>query len=713
MKIKENNNNLNNINTNKYNEIGKSDEINRISFEIDYDFEINKNNKNQNIKLLFTDKMNNFLNLHKRELKLLRILFSYLITTILFIITLKLYIESLKECHLESDNLCLREYGLNFYVNLTFILFKSAFYGSILYFIFILRLVHYIYAIIVTLIFIYLFIKNQGDGLMKHGTYNMIGFIVTIILYVIIYEIIYKWLKCIFKKKYKPAIITFIIFLILFVIYIMLDFTTCKGWDKGIFSTYIKDNYEEDKCYMQRPTKCWNDKFDFLFDINSIMGSCKKKMKNERNILIQFKGKEYENTTYFAYPITTNYNLRNDSFLHNFQRKVIKEMYDLNKTNKDIKPEAILHFNEKNEGKLIIDVEPNQTLINERKKIQKIGKWDNVILIFIDALSRPHFLRKLKKTTKLIEKYYINNPKKDKKLNSFQFLKYQNFAGWTNPNYFPMFTGVTDDEKSENLINYYRRNGFITGQAANYCSREPFGIFDWNVDQIDSYNYDHEFFAIGCDPNYMDDRNRKDPFKGPYSIYKKCIYGRPSNEYIFEYGEKFLKAYIKQPKFLRLIFEDAHEPSQQVVKYLDEPLKNFLENVINNYWTEHTAIFVLSDHGNQMPSFHIITNSDFYNIERALGSLFIILPNATENEHMLYNIEGLKYNEQKLITPYDIYATLVKLLGNYDQEISQLGIPLDNPINGLERSCDNYPQFSYSENDSACFCKNYNKEIIK
>ena len=114
-----------------------------------------------------------------------------------------------------------------------------------------------------------------------------------------------------------------------------------------------------------------------------------------------------------------------------------------------------------------------------------------------------------------------------------------------------------------------------------------------------------------------------------------------------------------------------------------------------------------------MPSFHIITNSDFYNIERALGSLFIILPNATENENMLYNIEGLKYNEQKLITPYDIYATLVKLLGNYDQEISQLGIPLDNPINGLERSCDNYPQFSYSENDSACFCKNYNKEIIK
>ena len=64
MKIKENNNNLNNINTNKYNEIGKSDEINRISFEIDYDFEINKNNKNQNIKLLFTDKINNFLILH-------------------------------------------------------------------------------------------------------------------------------------------------------------------------------------------------------------------------------------------------------------------------------------------------------------------------------------------------------------------------------------------------------------------------------------------------------------------------------------------------------------------------------------------------------------------------------------------------------------------------------------------------------------------------
>ena len=216
MKIKENNNNLNNINTNKYNKVGKSDETNKISFEIEDDFKIIKNNKKQNIKLFFIDKINkinNFLILYKRELKLLKILFSYLITTILFIITLKLYIESLKECHLESDNLCLREYGLNFYVNLTFILFKSAFYGSILYFIFILRLVHYIYAIIVTLIFIYLFIKNQGDGLMKHGTYNMIGFIITIILYDIIYAIIYKWLKCILKKNINQLLLLLYYFL--------------------------------------------------------------------------------------------------------------------------------------------------------------------------------------------------------------------------------------------------------------------------------------------------------------------------------------------------------------------------------------------------------------------------------------------------------------------------------------------------------------------
>ena len=58
-------------------------------------------------------------------------------------------------------------------------------------------------------------------------------------------------------------------------------------------------------------------------------------------------------------------------------------------------------------------------------------------MIYLDALSRNGFIRKLKKSTKLIEKILYSNKKKEnryKKYNAFQFFKYHNFNGATQGN---------------------------------------------------------------------------------------------------------------------------------------------------------------------------------------------------------------------------------------------------------------------------------------
>ena len=48
-------------------------------------------------------------------------------------------------------------------------------------------------------------------------------------------------------------------------------------------------------------------------------------------------------------------------------------------------------------------------------------------MIYLDGLSRRHFLRKLPKTSKLLEDYLYNNKDKKEKMSSFQFFKYINF----------------------------------------------------------------------------------------------------------------------------------------------------------------------------------------------------------------------------------------------------------------------------------------------
>ena len=114
-----------------------------------------------------------------------------------------------------------------------------------------------------------------------------------------------------------------------------------------------------------------------------------------------------------------------------------------------------------------------------------------------------------------------------------------------------------------------------------------------------------------CDPNYY---NRKDPYplnRGPFSILKRCLYGKDTYEYVFEYAEQFWTAYKDQPKFFRMGFIDAHESTGEVVKYLDEPLTNFLKNWNEKGFLDNTMIFFVSDHGNNMGEFYKLISDDF------------------------------------------------------------------------------------------------------
>ena len=60
-----------------------------------------------------------------------------------------------------------------------------------------------------------------------------------------------------------------------------------------------------------------------------------------------------------------------------------------------------------------------------------------------------------------------------------------------------------------------------------------------------------------------------------------------------EYFELFWNAFKYNKKFFRLILEEGHEFSLQLIKHLDDDLFNFLQNFINNYWTDDMILLLI------------------------------------------------------------------------------------------------------------------------
>ena len=92
--------------------------------------------------------------------------------------------------------------------------------------------------------------------------------------------------------------------------------------------------------------------------------------------------------------------------------------------------------------------------------------------------------------------------------------------------------------------------------------------------------------------------------------------------------------------------------------------------------------------------------SEDKNFEKVLGFLFVLLPkNSTYNKIV-------EYNEQRFVTPYDIFGTFIDILYKKDKRPNFYfnGQSLLEKINGKKRSCNTYEELKES---ALCRCKNY------
>ena len=698
-----------------------------------------ENSEQENLQEVFNFKksFNNFIN----KCQILILIISFLLILISSYFLFKSY-KPLSDNNSDLRNQKLfKEIGINVII--------SGFFFSFIPVFFIKNLIPKFYIIFISIYYFIIFYFNNGNTYKDHGIYNNIGFYFVTSYFTIIYLSLI-WIFQKISNKLFSKIFIFISFLIILLFLYLLFYIynknfllkikpiiiikdaeniindsvvdinkECLKWGYGLGGKRLENKEESLKnnnsCYMQYPNKCYRFIYDNVFDYSKKQNiNCSNLNINSRkrliNTLQNYNNYDFSSTYNFGYPKTNIITSNNDRIITNFGKIVLKNIYDLdNKENNNKNPEISVSFDNEGKGTVKINIERNETLIKEKsikyEKIKKNIKYENIFMIYLDSLGRELFYRKLPKTRQLLENYYWDNKQKLNKATSFQFFKYQNFGGWTDINVTPMLYGKKFIERGYNIVHYYNERGYISLQAGGDCSQSLFGLYDWNIETLKGFYFDYELISLFCDPNFID---LNDPFSdlnnqfGPYSIIRNCLYGKDAFEYIFEYAKQFISLYKNQPKFMRIWFEDAHEDTQEKIKYIDHSLSTFIQFIIDNYFIQKNLIIFVSDHGRSFYNFGQKFIAEDGIIEKPIGVLFLIY-NDKDN---YYNKSGLILNEQKFITPYDIFMTMLLNFNDIEENVkNNKGQELDIEIDGMKRNCYTYDDYNVKGERTETFCR--------
>jgi hypothetical protein len=562
--------------------------------------------------------------------------------------------------------------------------------GIIIFFIYlkIFFVEHLLYIIIIYFIFIY---KNHGSTVGYHGLFNAFIFLfVAFFLFCLLvsFHLFYKYIK---MKKYSYLIMSIIILLFILFEGNMLRIKKnhdyyCDKWDINLNGTSVnkinKENINDLSCYINKPKGiCYINKLMNYFDLTKDQNiSCNNRKESEKAIFINSivdNHGQFKNTKIFGFPYTNKdpqFFLKNQISDGHFGRLVMKNIFDVEKLKpNEIYPETILDFSQNNYGELKINLLKNETLEKERLNIEKNQNnnyiFKNIFMIYSDATSRAHFQRSFPKLSKFIQRFLPYNT--GNTMRSYQFNKYHSFYKQTHFNIIPMFYGDSFfSHKGIHSVKYFKENGFITGHVVDMCSKEQYNIVHKqnSMDRNDKREYeewDHENVAYLCDGNFRNIMKNnfygRTTVQGSFSSMEKCLYGKTVSEHMINYATQFWEKYANNRKYFRIAFNYGHEKTGAIIKYLDEPLYNMLTGLYKKGLLKDTAVFIVSDHGNQNDGIYDIINSSEWELEKRYPFFFLILWNNDLFKKSGYDINLLK-NQDIMITPYDIHDTMIHII---------------------------------------------------
>ena len=507
-------------------------------------------------------------------------------------------------------------------------------------------------------VFLLFYVYSHGIDFENHGYYNIVYYFIILITFIVLL-LLFGFLISIEKKKILLLLILSSLIILLTFQYLFNYFTDCKEWSIGLNNTNIDNNKTKYGCQIKIPKSCPYKIGKFFLDRNRFSSlDCRNKNLNSReNILINSNSPFInKNTLHIGYPlINKNEDLFLDENYLQLKNYFLNNLYDMDNTSlikslNEKQPEITIDFTKNKNGQMNINLNFNKTLSEERKKIEGFSTpySKNIIILYIDSVSRAYSVRQLKKTLKFVEKFITFKGYHDAKFpsdnfHSFQFFKYYSFYDYTVGNYPIIFYGNHRDKKKKFITKHLKKNGFVTGYSSDHCYIDfAKSLHNFTFDDI----YDHQF--VICDPN-----------KQPASPKLNCFYEKIHLEYLFEYANQFWEKYDTNRKFISILTNFAHEGSIEMLKYIDDIIYKYFNNLFNKNLLKETSIFLLGDHGVSLPSIYYL--NDFFLFEKVLPMLYLII-NDRKNVNYEKQYKYLHQNQQTFITGFDIYNTMLNII---------------------------------------------------
>ena len=613
-------------------------------------------------------------------------IYTYISHFFLFLFTYLFYFLSLRGCT-EGEDICTSKHIT--WIKIVIVeLIISIIMGSISLVLIIYNRVSSLNLIHFMIMFILLYEYSNGTIAEDHGYYNFVSFFSLVWLIILIVLFIHGIIILI-KSKYRFLIYIFLLlFIITYIIIYNIDPINCDDWPLGLNNTYLVNNKSKYGCQIRLPKSCTYKIFNWSQDISKITKlDCSVGIKDARKVLLETLRSPYvnKNTKRFGYPLTNNDKVgwldgKDKTILLNY---TYENMLDMDNITHNVEgwPEHIVDFSKNENGEIIVNLTFNETLSQERKKLEKnLNPYsNNIMVLYIDSVSRKNALRQLKKTMQFFEMFmsyegghHKNFPNEN--YHSFQFFKYHSFRMFTPGNFPILFYGNKKEAKNLVLITkYLKENGYVTNYCSDECKKDNART---HHNFTKSEMYDHQMLL--CDPNIV-------LMNKPV---KKCLYGNINSYHLYEYGKQFWTKYKDNRKFSALVTNDGHESSLEVLKYSDDMIYNYLTSLYDQNLLKDTTILLISDHGTTLPSIYYLT--DFFVIEARLPMLYLLV-NDRKNVSYYDQYYYLHENQQTFVTGYDFYNTIGHLLyGDTYKDIQNKTIEQDTAKSPLGESLFNY-----------------------
>ena len=206
---------------------------------------------------------------------------------------------------------------------------------------------------------------------------------------------------------------------------------------KGFISLTIENDLKIFGCQIKYPKSCPYKILKYVQDLTKFYHiNCSVSHLNNKDIIFENSQSPFilNNSKKIGFPLTNKDIIgrldgKDDTMLTKY---VLDNLFDIENNTQNISDyELILDFSKNDLGEYIIDLKYNNTLSKERKLLEnKITPYsENIMILFIDSVSRGNSIRQLTKTLNFFEKFMpynggFNPEYPEEKFHSFQFFKY-------------------------------------------------------------------------------------------------------------------------------------------------------------------------------------------------------------------------------------------------------------------------------------------------